>query len=290
MGIPVFHVRVRYPLVQLMPIVHQRARAAIRAALFHFLGSLLAAAMAAALVLWVWFPHPYDLLSGGRQLFLIVVGVDVVCGPLLTLVLFNPQKSRRELIADMSLVVLMQLAALAYGLHTTHEARPLFLVHEVDRFRVITLGDYGGADVGEAIALLDAPLRPHWLKGPATVGIRDPRDAQERQTVMLESVLGGRDYSQRPEFYVPYDAAYQAKALARAKPLRAFIARYPATAGDAAGLLNGYGVTADDVLFLPVLHRQDWVAVLDRSAGILGFLPGDGFEVRERKLRIDASG
>ena len=68
----------------------ERTSSAIRAALFHFLGSLLVAALAAALVLRVWFPHPYDLLSGGRSLFLILVGVDVVCGPLLTLVLFNP--------------------------------------------------------------------------------------------------------------------------------------------------------------------------------------------------------
>lgn len=114
-----------------------------------------------------------------------------------------------------------------------------------------------------------------------TVGIRDPRDAGERNTVLMESVLGGRDFSQRPEFYVPYDAAYQAKALARAKPLKSFIARYPATADDAAGLLKKQGMAVEDALFLPVLHRQDWVAVLDRSARILGFLPGDGFELRE---------
>ena len=257
-----------------------RARAAAKAALFHFLGSLLIAALAAALVLWVWFPHPYDLLSGGRSLFLLLVGVDVVCGPLLTLVLFNPAKPRRELVTDMALVVLVQLAALAYGLHTAHGARPLFLVHEVDRFRVITAGDYGDADVTGVIAALDAPLRPRWTRGPVTVGIRKPHDAEERKTVLIESVVGGRDFSQRPDFYAPYDAAYQPKALARAKPLKAFIARYPATAGEAADVLNKHGVAADEALFLPVLHKQEWVAVLDKSARILGFLPGDGFEVR----------
>lgn len=260
-----------------MPVSNQRAHAAIKAALFHFLGSLLVAALAAALVLWVWFPHPYDLLSGGRSLFLMLVGVDVVCGPLLTLVLFSPKKPRRELIADMSLVVLVQLAALGYGLHTAHAARPLFLVHEVDRFRVITAGAYGDVDVSEPIARLDAPMRPHWYKGPVTVGVRDPKDAQERMDVLLESVAGGRDFSQRPEFYVPYDAAYAPKALARAKPLQAFTTRYPAIADEAAQLLGKQGVAADAALFLPVLHRQEWVAVLDKSARILGFLPGDGF-------------
>ena len=262
-----------------MLISTERVRSASRAALYHFLGSVLVAVLAAALVLRVWFPHPYDLLSGGRNLFLLLVGVDVVCGPLLTLVLFNPKKPRRELFTDMALVVLIQLSALLYGLHTAYEARPLFLVHEVDRFRVITSGDWGDADVREAIARLDVPLRPHWLKGPVTVGIRDPRDSQERRDVMFESSFGGRDYSQRPEFYVPYDAAYQPKALARAKPLKAFIASYPATAGEAADVLNKHGVAADEALFLPVLHKQEWVAVLDKSARILGCLPGDGFAV-----------
>lgn len=263
----------------LISFLAQRARAAVKAALLHILGSLFVAALAAALVFLVWYPHPYGLVSGGLKLFLILVSVDVVCGPLLTLVLFNPRKPRRELVTDMGLVVLIQLAALAYGLHTVHQARPLFLVHEVDRFRVITAGDYGDADVREAIAGLDAPLRPHPFKGPVTVGIRAPRNREESQKVLWASLAGGRDYSQRPEFYIPYDVAYQGKALARAKPLVRFIERYPGTTGEAADLLRKRGVQTEDALFLPVLHRQEWIAVLDKSANILGFLPGDGFAV-----------
>lgn len=261
-----------------MFFIPQRVRSAARAALYHFLGSLFLAALAAALVLCIWFPHPYDLLSGGRSLFLMLVGVDAVCGPLLTLVLFSPAKPRYELFVDMALVVLLQLAALLYGLHTAYAARPLFLVHEVDRFRVITLADYGDAYVKPTIAALDAQIQPHWLqRGPVVVGIRDPYDAKERETVLMESLAGGRDYSQRPEFYVPYDTAYESRVLSRARPLQEFTARYPTTEGDAAALLSKYGVAEDEVLFLPVLHRQDWVAVLDKSAHILGFLPGDGF-------------
>lgn len=264
-----------------MAVFAQRASLRATAALLHLLGSLLVAALAAALAFFVWYPHPYGLLSGGLHLFLILVSVDVVCGPLLTLVLFNPKKPRRELFTDMGLVVLIQLAALAYGLYTVYEARPLFLVHEVDRFRVVTLPDYGDVDVGEAIAGLDAPLRPHPFKGPVTVGIRDPKDAKERQDVMFESMAGGRDYAQRPGFYRLYDdAAYRPTALGRARPLAAFVARYPGTADAAGQLLRPHRVAPDQALFLPVLHRQDWVAVLDpATAHILGFLPGDGFAV-----------
>jgi len=259
-----------------MQVKTQRLKAASKAALIHLSASALVASLAALLVLTVWYPYPYYLLSGGRNLFLILISVDVVCGPLLTLVLYNPKKPRRELFTDLSLVVAIQLAALVYGLNVVHAARPLFLVHEAARFSVVTMGDYGDADVDEALARLDAPLRPGWFKGPATVGIRIPSDPGERQEVLL----GGRDFVQHPEFYIPYDAAYRDKALVLAKPLRAFIDHYPATAEAAAEVLKQHGVALEEALFLPVQHRQDWVAVLDKSANILGFLPGDGFEVR----------
>lgn len=260
-------------------LIRTRLGVASKAAIFHLFGSVLCAAMAATLVLLVWYPPPYDQLSGGFKLFSILVGVDVVCGPMLTLVLFNPKKSRRELTFDMSLVVLIQLAALGFGMHTAYQARPLFLVHEVDRFRVITSLDYGDAEVQKAIDALMPELRPNWLKPPVTVGIRDPISSQERQEVMLESTFGGRDYSQRPEFYIPFDASYLPKAMVRAKPIQAFVKRYPNTTKEVSGLLGENGLEMDDVVFLPVLHKQDWIAVLDGSARIIGFVAGDGFAV-----------
>lgn len=40
-------------------------------------------------------------------LFGILAAVDLVCGPLLTFVLFNPCKSRRELVLDLGLVIVL---------------------------------------------------------------------------------------------------------------------------------------------------------------------------------------
>jgi hypothetical protein len=258
---------------------HLRMRAASRAALFHFLGSLLVAALAAVLVFLVWYPPPYGLLSGGRKLFLILVAVDVVCGPLLTLILFSPKKPRREIVTDMSLVVMIQLAALAFGMYTAYQARPLFLVHEVDRFRVVGLPDYQGHDVSQALEALPASMRPTPTSGPVTVGVRPPATQEERQEVLFESVYGGRDYAQRPEFYVPYDTAYQVKVLDRAKPLASFVKHFPESENDANTVLRKAGVAMNDAKFLPVLHKQEWIAVMDVKARIIGFLPGDGFSV-----------
>lgn len=254
-----------------------RIRFAVRYAGRHLCVSAAVVALAAMLVLQVWYPAPYDLLSGGRTLFATLAAVDVVCGPLLTLLLANPTKTRRALWIDMSLIASIQVGALAYGMHAVYEARPLFLVHEVDRFRVTTRIDYEDVDVHEALRSLDPTLQPSWQYGPVTVGIRLPKNDAERQAVLFASLSGGRDYSQRLDFYIPYDSAYSPRVLARARPLSAFITRNPATADEAAHLLKQHSVAMDDALFLPVLHKQEWVVVLNKSASILGFLPGDGF-------------
>ncbi len=72
--------------------------------------------LAALLVFGLWYPYPFREISGGRELFLLIVGVDVVMGPLITLAVFNPSKSRREKILDFSLIGLLQTGALVYGL------------------------------------------------------------------------------------------------------------------------------------------------------------------------------
>jgi hypothetical protein len=248
-------------------------RAALRSASIHLLFSVGVALLAAAVVFGLWYPFPYRELSGGRELFLLIVTVDVVCGPLLTLVLFNPAKPRAELWRDLGLVALIQLGALGFGLHAVWQARPLFLVQEIDRFKVIA----GPVLDGAAVAALPAALQPHWWTGPMTVAIREPKDAQERRTVMAESIQGGRDYGERPEFYLPYEGAAALKSLARAQPLAVFLQKQPDQQGAARKLALEKGTDMAQWRYLPVIARQDWVAVLDQQGQIQGFLRGDGF-------------
>ena len=250
-----------------------RLRTVIRVANIHLMCSMGVALLAAAPVFGLWYAFPYRELSGGRELFLLVVAVDVVCGPFLTMVLFNPAKPRAELWRDLGLVVLIQLGALGYGLHTVWQARPLFLVQEIDRFKVITAPDFRGVSV----AGLPVALQPRWWSGPLTVAIREPKDAQERKTVLFESVQGGRDYAERPEFYLPYEGEAALKSLQRAKPLSVFLQKYPDQQDAARKLAIEKNADIAQWQYLPVVARQEWIAILDKQGQIRGFLRGDGF-------------
>ena len=250
-----------------------RVRAATRAAAVHFLLSLLVALAAAGLVLGLWYPFPYWESSGGKSLFLLLVSVDVVCGPLLTLVLYHPGKRRAELRLDLGLIVLIQLSALAFGLNTVWQARPLFLVQEVDRFKVVMAPDLED----EALESLPVPLKRSWLSGPKIVSLREPADREERNKVLFAALQGGRDYAERPEFYIPYDDAAALKSLARAKPLAVFLQKQPSQQAAAQKLATEKSADLAQWFYLPVVARQDWVAVLDKRGQIQGFLKGDGF-------------
>ena len=132
---------------------------AAKAAAIHLMLSIVVALGVAVFVFGIWYPFPYREMSGGRELFLLVIAVDIVCGPILTLVLFDKSKHSVELWRDLCLVALMQLAALGYGLWSVYEARPLYFVLEIDRFKVIAAPDLRPAALKE-LALLPPSLKP----------------------------------------------------------------------------------------------------------------------------------
>jgi hypothetical protein len=253
--------------------VRSRIKAATQAAITHLLLSMLVAAAAAGVVFGFWFPGPFRDMAGGAELFMLVVSVDVVCGPLLTLVLFNPVKRKSELAMDLGLILIVQIAALLYGMWTVWLVRPLFLPFEKDRFKVVALHDLRGADVHN----LPLSLRPRLFGGPVIVGLRAPKDSAESQEVLLSSVMGGADYAERPSFYIPIENNRDA-ILATSRPLSIFINYYPSQRVPAMELAVGHELSLDTLRFLPVRARKDWVAVLSKQGVIIGYLPGDGFK------------
>ena len=96
-------------------------RAKFFAMLIHVCLSLLIFAAIVAWVLLKLYPSFYFSMSGGWQGLMLMAGVDVVIGPLITLLIFNPNKKRREVISDLLIIAVVQFAALGYGIHTVYQ-------------------------------------------------------------------------------------------------------------------------------------------------------------------------
>lgn len=242
-----------------------------RAAGIHLLISLGVAAVCAVLVFALWYPGPFRWLAGGRDLFLLVMSVDVVIGPLLTFAVFNRAKGARHLRRDLAVIGILQSVALAYGLHTVYIVRPVAMVFEVDRFRLINADAVRLAELSEA----PPPYRALPLTGPWLLAARRPQSVQEHNDALF-SGAAGVDVAQRPRFWQDYDIA-KSRALARSRPLSALMEHHGSRLPDLRRRLEEMRADPASARFLPALARGEWVAVLAADGGLLGYLPVDGF-------------
>jgi hypothetical protein len=164
------------------------------------------------LVFIVWYPSPLHNAIGVTQIFLMVLAVDLVIGPLLTFVVFKHGK--KTLKFDLTVIALLQLAALLYGLYTVAVGRPAWMVYNVDRFDIVR--SYELKEKYQTRAKPEYAGTPLW--GPQWVAALMPSDSEERNKLTLESVDGDADLAQRPNLYAPVSTA-KADMQKRAQPL-----------------------------------------------------------------------
>ena len=239
----------------------------------HLLLSLLIAAVAALLVFGRWYPYPYREIAGGRELFILVVTVDVILGPAITLAIFDRRKGMPVLRRDLAVVVSLQLAALAYGLWTVSVARPVQLVYEFDRFRVVHAIDVPDELLAKTPAGIDA--KP-WL-GPGLLAVRPFKDEGEKLEATI-SALSGLQQAFRPDFWQTYPQAVL-RVQRAAKPLDDLRRRFPQRSADIDAAVRATGKPAEQLAYLPLAARKHfWTVLLDRSsAQVLGYIALDPY-------------
>jgi hypothetical protein len=250
-----------------------KGKSRMRAALLHFFVCVLMAGLVSAVIFKLWYPWPYSELSGGQELFFLLVGVDVTLGPILTLAVFSPAKRRRVLVVDLAVIAALQIGALTYGLHTLFLARPVYLVFEVDRLRVVTAADI---DVGMLGSAAPEFRQLPWF-GPRLIAARRAASGDE----LLRSVqlsLKGLDTAMQPDRWISYASAKDALATA-SKPLDGLLKKYPEVASAVDDVAMRAGVRTEALRFLPLTSRQrSWVALLSSADFVvIGYLPVDGF-------------
>lgn len=246
------------------------------ASLKHLAVSCAVALACAALVFGLWYPYPYSELVGGRELFMLVVSVDVACGPLLTLVVFDPCKSRTQLWRDVGVVMLLQLTALGYGMYSVLEARPVLLAFEGDRFRVVRVADVDRSDIQSA----PEDLRPMSLWGPRLVGVRLAKSTEPDFIHSIQRSMQGDPPSFRPDRWVGFQAQ-RANVIADAKSLSQLRRKHPSRQKPIDEAVERSGLGEARLGYLPLVagSRDDWVVVVSLDDGKpRAYLPLDGFE------------
>lgn len=226
----------------------------------HFIATALLAAAAAALIFGIWFPSPFNEMIGGTKLFELVVGCDLALGPLISLVIFNRGKSRRELVIDYAIVGVVQVAALCYGVWVMAASRPVYVAFSKDRFEVVQAQHVRDSDLAAA-----APEYQHLpLTGPKLVAVDVPAAAQS--DVLFEELAGHGGHTQ-PKYYVPY--ASQLEAIRKHAGTIAALEKFH---HEAKAVLDAAVVAAklpaERLGWLPVAVKGEfWTALIDVETG-----------------------
>lgn len=229
-----------------------------KAAGIHLLLSVAIAAAVVVFMLTVWYFWPLFEAAGGSHLILILVGVDVTLGPLITLIIFKSGK--KGLKFDLTVIALCQLAALAYGVHTLYLARPIYIVFAIDRFELVTAKDIDLPDLEK----VTRPEFKHLPLGRARYIAAVAPQNEDEKLKLIESAMHGKDVQLFPQYYVPYEQQ-AATALQRAKDLSILTKRDPERVR---GALNSLGRTQETVKFLPMRAPQtDGAVLLDAVSG-----------------------
>lgn len=152
-------------------------------------------AMLAAVVLFVWYPDFFFAADGGWEGLRIIILVDLVAGPLLTLVVYKPGKPSLRM--DLTLIAIFQAVCLAAGTWVVWQERPLALVYSDGTFFSMTAGDFEDAGVDPALL---RRLPGDW---PKRVAVVLPDDPTAQSEVRLKYFQARRPLRTLVDYYQP---------------------------------------------------------------------------------------
>jgi len=161
--------------------------------------------IALALMLLRWFPAPLFATDGGGVGLKLLLLVDLVLGPLLTFVVFNPHKARRLMVLDLSVIAVLQLAAYGYGMFNIHSVRVQAVAFHQGLFHTVT---------ADAFAEQTLPADGWSALGahsPYVVDVREPADSEEAGGVLAFGLTAGLEPYALHFLYRPFAPAFAAQ-------------------------------------------------------------------------------
>lgn len=243
-----------------------RAISRFKAASAHLLISAVIAAATLTLMLALWYPPGLFSAMGGMELAILIVGIDVAIGPLLTLIVFDTRK--KNLLLDLAAIAILQLAALSYGIFAMHAGRPVFMVATDTSLAIVTANEIEPEELAKTPR---EEFRHLSLTGPQLVAAIPPTDSEELSNIAF-AAFGGGGIQHFPKYYVPYGDA-RAQTIAASRPLtdlnpgdedKARLDRYLQRSGRQATALRCLPVKARRGLLTAILSAQgDLLEILD---------------------------
>ena len=167
----------------------------------HLFFSLCVALCVVMLIFLCWYPLPLSKATGVTHIFLMMLAIDIVLGPFFTWLVYK--EGKKTLVFDLTVIILIQISALGYGIYNIAQGRPVWVVYSVDRFDLVRSNELYMKNIQQAPKKYQ---QASWYS-PQFAAIQFAKDPKQRNQDMFEEILGGVAISQRPERYMELDKA-----------------------------------------------------------------------------------
>ena len=172
----------------------------LKAFSLHLLSSATVLTLILGCLYFGWYRWPGWYLTDVKTVVLVMVCVDVVLGPTLTLIIANQKKSRRELTRDIGVIVAVQLCALTYGSVSLWSGRPLYYAFSENVLQLVQAYDIN-ADEAKLGRDQNPGLAPHWYSLPRWIWAPLPQDPDKRKKMFEAAISGGDDVISMPRYF-----------------------------------------------------------------------------------------
>jgi len=166
----------------------------------HLLGSSVALTLILGTLYLGWYRWPGWYLADVSHVVVVMAGVDIVLGPLMTFVIARATKPRHELARDISMIVAVQLFALIYGTVSLWHGRPLYYAFSENVLQMVQAYDIDAQELTLA-RRQNVELVPHWYSLPRWIWAPLPQNPDERSKIVASAIGGGNDVISMPRYY-----------------------------------------------------------------------------------------
>ena len=148
----------------------------------------------------VWYPGLLAKAVGVSHIFLLLLCIDVIAGPLMTL--FLAKEGKKGVWFDLTAVIIIQFIALIYGIWHIAEGRPAWQVINIYRVELVSALDmqYDHAK---------PPFSGNSWGSPGWALVRPAKDKVEQSDWLWQELEGHGSPAQRAELFIPLDGNWQ---------------------------------------------------------------------------------
>lgn len=116
--------------------------------LSHLSISIIIILFASLMIFFLWYPSSLATALGVTHLFLMLLIIDIIVGPLLGLFVYK--EGKKTLKFDLGIVVILQICAFSYGLYMLEQGRPAWIVFDSLNFTVVKKSDIEAINIHQS--------------------------------------------------------------------------------------------------------------------------------------------